>query len=123
MAGFAVRMEGRVATQPCILNTWTAPTRMCSPRLLTPHSLGLRAVATDGASTGDTVEGYGTWDVGASDPFSHWFRSTETAPDGVAANVSSTACTFCAHTLCLRARSTAPTGFGETPQLGTASAD
>jgi len=48
-----------------------------------------RAVATDGASTGDTVAGYGTWDVGASDPFSHWFRETETAPDGVAANVMS----------------------------------
>eukprot|EP00286_Rhodomonas_abbreviata_P022898 CAMPEP_0181315062 /NCGR_PEP_ID=MMETSP1101-20121128/15164_1 /TAXON_ID=46948 /ORGANISM="Rhodomonas abbreviata, Strain Caron Lab Isolate" /LENGTH=77 /DNA_ID=CAMNT_0023422223 /DNA_START=38 /DNA_END=271 /DNA_ORIENTATION=- len=38
-------------------------------------------VATDGESTGDTVEGYGTWDVGASDPFSHWFRSTEMAPN------------------------------------------
>jgi hypothetical protein len=57
------------------------------------------AVATDGASTGDTVAGYGTWDVGASDPFSHWFRETETAPDGVAANVSVTenelACPVC----------------------------
>jgi hypothetical protein len=98
-AGFAVRMEARVrvATPPRILITWTAPTRMCFPRPLTPHSRGARAVATDGASTGDTVEGYGTWDVGASDPFSHWFRSTETAPDGVAANVSSPACASCTH--------------------------
>ena len=53
------------------------------------------AVATDGVSTGDTVEGYGTWDVGASDPFSHWFRETETAPDGVAANVSVCPLTCC----------------------------
>ena len=46
------------------------------------------AVATDGASVGDTVAGYGTWDVGSSDGFSHWFRDTPIAPDGIAANVS-----------------------------------
>ena len=46
-------------------------------------------VSTDGASVGDTVAGYGTWDAGESDGFSHWFRSTPTAPDGVAANIMS----------------------------------
>jgi hypothetical protein len=38
-------------------------------------------VATDGASTGDTVDGYGTWDVNAGG-FSSWFRETPIAPDG-----------------------------------------
>jgi hypothetical protein len=33
------------------------------------------------------VTGYGAWNVGDSDPFSHWFRTTTTGPDGVAANV------------------------------------
>ena len=46
-------------------------------------------VSTDGASVGDTVAGYGTWDAGESDGFSHWFRSTPTAPDGIAANIMS----------------------------------
>ncbi len=27
------------------------------------------------------AEGYGVWNVGKSDPFSHWFRSTEMAPN------------------------------------------
>ena len=54
---------------------------------LTITTLGAFAVATDGESTGDAVTGYGAWNVGESDPFSHWFRTTTTGPDGVAANV------------------------------------
>eukprot|EP00961_Rhodomonas_salina_P206872 2792915-Rhodomonas_salina.1 len=37
------------------------------------------ALAEMGRGAG--AEGYGVWNVGESDPFSHWFRSTEMAPN------------------------------------------